>query len=164
MKALFFANAFAMLMPFTVRADSTPTGPVHGMEPYTVKESPFGFLGIKHAYIGMNPLKFIVGLDSIAVFQINELDPMSPAIAAGIKPGDRVISINGVSITKFSVAKLRRIGEHVEVGQKFELEVQRPSDNSTATMEVIVIKKPSPPRSPVDLPPPATVASPLPQS
>lgn len=65
-----------------------------------------------------------------------------PGIAAGVKAGDRIISIDGIQITKFGVQKLRRMGEDVVVGQKIMVEVMRPSDGSTRTMVVVVSRKP----------------------
>ena len=111
------------------------------LAPYTVEARPFGFLGIKHASIGINPFKLIVGMNSVRFLQINELDPESPGITAGVKAGDRVVSIDGVPITKFGLNKLRHMGENVEVGQKIIVEVIRPSDGSKRMMEVVVTKK-----------------------
>jgi predicted metalloprotease with PDZ domain len=111
------------------------------LAPYTVEARPFGFLGIRHAAIGINPLKLIIGMNAVRFLQINELDPKSPGIAAGVKPGDRIVSIDGIPITKIGLNKLRHMGENVEVGQKIIVEVLRPSDGSKRVMEVVVTER-----------------------
>jgi membrane-associated protease RseP (regulator of RpoE activity) len=126
------------------------------MAPYTVKENPLGFLGIKRATIGINPFKFLVGMDSVKILQIDELDPLSPGVAAGIKAGDRIVTIDKVPVTKFSVSKLRHFGDTVEVGQRIAIETLRLSDNSTRTMEFVVARKPKTPNQSPD-PTPASV-------
>jgi membrane-associated protease RseP (regulator of RpoE activity) len=145
MKASFLICMLAFQASLALHADTSPAEQPNQMAPYTVKESPFGFLGIKHASIGINPFKFLVGMDSVNFLQIDELDPLSPGIAAGIKAGDRIVTIDKVPVTKFGVMKLRHLGDTVEVGQRFVIETFRSSDNSTRTMEVVVPRKPKMP-------------------
>lgn len=115
------------------------------LETYDVKERPFGFLGIKHATIAVHPLKLIVGMKALRFLQIDELEPGSPGIAAGILPGDRIESIDGVAITQFGLRKLKRMGTEIEAGTHLRVEFLRPSDGSRRTVEIIV---PSRPKSP----------------
>jgi membrane-associated protease RseP (regulator of RpoE activity) len=145
MKASFVIYVLAVLPSLALYADTSPAEQPSQMAPYIVKESPLGFLGIRHATIGINPFKFLVGMDSVKILQIDELDPLSPGIAAGIKAGDRIVTIDKVPITKFSVSKLRHFGDTVEVGQRIVVETLRLSDNSTRTMEFVVAKKPKTP-------------------
>src|SRR5450432_2079414 len=77
------------------------------LPPYNVEARPFGFLGIKHATISLSPLKLVVGMNSIKFLQIDELEPVSPGIAAGVLPGDRIVSIDGIAITKIGLRKLK---------------------------------------------------------
>jgi membrane-associated protease RseP (regulator of RpoE activity) len=80
-------------------------------------------------------------MNCVRFFQINELEPESPGIAAGIKAGDRVVSIDGIPVTKFGVRTLRRMGDDVKVGQKIIVQVLRPTDGSVRVMEVTVARK-----------------------
>lgn len=138
-----------MVSPLVSWADSAPKGEPVIMAPFAVKEPPFGFLGIKHATVVFNPWKFCVGMNSVRFLQIDELDPSSPGVAAGIRPGDRIVSIDGVPIISFGLRKLRRLGDEVVVGQKIVIELLRPGDKSKLIMEVTVPKKPSKPKTPV---------------
>jgi membrane-associated protease RseP (regulator of RpoE activity) len=142
MKSPFPLFVFLVVAALSPYAEASSDEHPQELAPYVVNESPFGFLGVKHATIGINPFKMIVGMNSVKLLQIDELDPSSPGIAAGVKAGDRIISIDGIQITKFGVQKLRRMGEEVVVGQKIVVEVMRPSDGSTRTMVVVVSTKP----------------------
>jgi S1-C subfamily serine protease len=73
---------------------------------------------------------------------VDELDPDSPALAAGIRPGDWIMGINGKAIGKWSFSQLRRFGETVEVGQHILVDIYRPSDRSDIHAEVVVARKP----------------------
>src|SRR6185369_15947782 len=95
------------------------------LTPYNVEVRPFGFLGIKHATLSLSSVKFL---------QIDELEPGSPGIAAGVLPGDRIVSIDGVAITKIGLRKLKRMNRELEVGQKLRVEVLRPGDGSMRTI------------------------------
>ncbi len=108
------------------------------LAPYKVEARPFGFLGIKHATLSLSPLKLLVGMDSVKFLQIDELEPGSPGIAAGVQRGDRIVSIDGVAITKIGLRKLKRMNRELEVGQTLRVEVLRPSDGSTRLIEVVV--------------------------
>ena len=135
----FVLMTLAGILPLAAASaeDQPQTGPA-----YVVNESPFGFLGVRHATIRVSALKFLTGMNSVTMLQIDELDPLSPGIAAGVKAGDRIISIDGVSITKFGIHKLRRMGDEVVAGQKIVVDVMRPSDASVRTMVVVVARKP----------------------
>lgn len=111
------------------------------LEPYKVEERPFGFLGIKHATVSLNPLKLMVGMNSVKFLQIDELEPGSPGVAAGVLPGDRIVSIDGTAVTKIGLMKLRRMNRELEVGQKLRVEILRPSDRSVRVLEVIVPRR-----------------------
>jgi membrane-associated protease RseP (regulator of RpoE activity) len=144
---LFTFAALALAVP-ALRAEDTPKEQPEVMAPYAVNETPLGFLGVRHATVGINPFKWIVGMNSVTLLQIDELDPLSPGIAAGVKAGDRISSIDGVPITHFGIQKLRRMGDEATVGQKFIVGVTRPSDGSTRTMVIIVARRPKPPGGP----------------
>lgn len=108
------------------------------LEPYKVEARPFGFLGVKHATVSLNPWKLVVGMNSVRFLQIDELEAGSPGIAAGVQPGDRIVSIDGVPVSKIGLLKLRRMNRELEVGQKLQIEILRPSDGSKRVLEVIV--------------------------
>jgi predicted metalloprotease with PDZ domain len=127
-----------------IGAAQEPEQPVK-MAPYRVEERPFGFLGIVRATIAMNPWKLMVGMKAIRYVQIDELDPQSPGISAGIVSGDRIVSINGVSVSTMGMKQLHRIGSDVEAGQKISLEIFRPRDGKVRPVEVLVPGK-APPR------------------
>ena len=86
-------------------------------------------------------------MNAVRFVQIEELFPESPGIAAGVRPGDRVTSIDGVAISKFGLRKLRRMGTEVEVGQKMKVEIFRPSDASRHVFDIVIPKKPPEPIS-----------------
>ena len=134
--ALFLILLLSSLIGLAAEANAAEN-PVE-LPPYSIEERPFGFLGIKHATVSINALKFVVGMKSIKFLQIDELEPNSPGIAAGVLPGDRIASIDGVPITQFGVRKLRRMNTDLTVGQKLKVEVVRPSDNSIRTLEITV--------------------------
>ena len=116
------------------------------LEPYRVEERPFGFLGIKHATVSLSPLKLMVGMNAVKFLQIDELEAGSPGVAAGVLRKDRIVSIDGVAITKMGLGKLKRMNRELEVGQKLRVEVLRPSDGSTRMVEITVpprAKKPN---------------------
>lgn len=123
-----------------------PTAAPVVLETYNVKERPFGFLGIKHATIALHPLKLIVGMKSLRFLQIDELEPGSPGIAAGIQPGDRIVSIDGVKITEIGLRRLKRMGREIEAGAHLRVEFLRPSDGSTRLVEITVPPRPKRPQ------------------
>jgi len=160
MKPYIIAIISIFLAAFVCRANPEIQGEPVKLAPYQVKEKPFGFLGVRHATLVVNMWKFVVGMNSVRYLQINELEPSSPGVAAGVLPGDRLISIDGVSIENFGVRKLRRMGNEVEVGRKIVVEILRPSDGSRRTIEVIVAPKPKQPnKAPVLTPASVTPAA-----
>lgn len=121
------------------------------LEPYQVEERPFGFLGIKHATVSLSPLKLIVGMNAVKFLQIDELEAESPGTAAGVLPGDRIVNIDGVAITKMGLRKLKRMNRELEVGQKLRVEVLRPSDGSIRVIDVTVPPRAKKPQLSVEL-------------
>lgn len=121
-------------------------GPPVVLPPYRVEERPFGFLGIQHATVSLHPLKLIVGMKPVKFLQIDALEPGSPGVAAGIEPGDRIARIDGVPIGKFGLRELKRMNRELEVGRVLLIDVWRPRDGSTRTLEIVV-----PPRAPAPL-------------
>ena len=96
--------------------------------------------------MSLSPLKLIVGMNAVKFLQIDELEAGSPGIAAGVLSGDRIVSIDGVAISKMGLGKLKRMNRELEVGQKLRVEVFRPSDGSIRKIEVTVpprVKKPN---------------------
>ena len=124
------------------RADDTRAQDAHRMEPYTVRESPFGFLGVRRASVSLNPLKWMVGMACVQKVQIDELDPRSPCIPLGVKPGDQITAINGVPVTRFGVGSLRKFGSELLVGQKVAFDVLRPSSGVTRSLVMVVAPRP----------------------
>jgi S1-C subfamily serine protease len=145
MKLYIIAIVTVLILPFACHAKTESQDEPVKLAPYKVEVTPFGFLGIKHATISLNPWKLVVGMKSVRFLQIDELDPNSPGVAAGVLPGDHVVSIGGVAVTSIGLRKLRHMGDEVEVGQKITVEVLRPSDGSKRILEVIVPKKPKQP-------------------
>jgi S1-C subfamily serine protease len=123
-------------------------GPVP-MKPYVVSESPFGYLGIRHASLEVDGWKFVTGRNSIKFLQVDELDPASSAVSQGVRAGDRIIALNGVPMSGWALMPLRRLGQELTVGQKVAAVMFRPSEKKTWTVEFVVMRKPAraaPPR------------------
>jgi carboxyl-terminal processing protease len=98
-----------------------------GMQEDTRSE--FGGLGV------------VVTMDDGALTIVNPMED-SPGFAAGLKPGDRILRINGISTEKLTlmqaVDKLRG-----EAGEKVTLTIQRPATKEIKDYELtrVVIKK-----------------------
>jgi S1-C subfamily serine protease len=112
------------------------------LAPYEVTASPLGYLGIKRASAGYDLLRLITFHSGLAFVRVDELDLDSPALAAGIRPGDFILGINGKVIGKWSFSQLRHFGETVEVGQHILVDIYRPGDHSDTHAEVVVARKP----------------------
>ena len=140
-----FLACLLLIVPSLWAADSiseiNPKEPVK-LAPYIVKEPPFGYLGIKHGTARFDLLRFITFQGGLAYVQVDEFSPDSPALTAGIKPGDRIIGVNGKPIGKWSFPQLRRYGETVEDGQHILVDIYRPSDKSDIHADVVVTRKP----------------------
>lgn len=97
-----------------------------GMQEDTRSE--FGGLGV------------VVTMDDGALTIVNPMED-SPGFAAGLKPGDRILRINGISTEKLTlmqaVDKLRG-----EAGEKVNLTIQRPASKEIKDFELtrVVIK------------------------
>jgi S1-C subfamily serine protease len=126
-------------------AEPTPASPQQDpqrLAPYEVTASPLGYLGIKRGSARYDLFRLITFRSGPAFVRVDELDPDSPALAAGIKPGDWIMEINGRAIGKWSFSQLRHFGETVEVGQHILVDIYRPSDHSDIHAEVVVARKP----------------------
>ena len=134
-----------LIVPFLRAADSS--GEPNQKEPaklapLVVNEAPFGYLGIKHATAKFDVFRLVTFRGSLAYLQVDELNPDSPGLAAGIRQGDRIVAVNGKATREWSFSKLKYFGETLEAGQHVPVELYRPSDGSTVQVEVVVSKRP----------------------
>lgn len=112
------------------------------MKPMVVSEAPFGYIGVKHATVSLSIFRLLTFRGSIRFLQIDALAPDSPGVRAGIRPGDRILALNGMPLTEWSLGRLKRYGEQVVVGQKIVLSVARPPDYIPMPVTVVITKKP----------------------
>ena len=132
----------ALFLPGLMAKPSVATDEPQQLAPYVVKGAPFGYLGIKHATEKLNVLRLITFRGSLEFLQIDELAPDSPGMTAGIKTGDRIVGVDGSPLNKWSYGRLKHYGENVEAGQLMKLEIFRPGDGSTRTIEIVAPRKP----------------------
>jgi len=107
------------------------------LAPFVVSARPLGVIGLKAltAHLGLIDRRQIKSLD------IDEIYPDSPAAAAGIAPKDKLIEIDGIPVTDFTVPTLVEKYARAVVGQKITLKIVRGGDPEPRLIEVIVGKR-----------------------
>jgi hypothetical protein len=124
-----------ILIATVAGAQDAPQGgaPVQ-MAPVTVNAGPLGFIGIRcSASVGMFGL--ISNNAHIRDLVIVEVFRDSAAQRAGLLAQDRVLRIDGVPITDYSINGLKKIGEK-EKGDAMELQVIGPSAQVPRTVQI----------------------------
>jgi C-terminal processing protease CtpA/Prc len=114
------------------------------MEPMTVKTGPLAFIGIRcSASVGMFGL--VSGNAHVKELVIMEVLSDSAGQRAGILPKDRILRIDGVPITNFTLNSLKAIGER-QKGDTIEFVILSADSKAPRTVRVILgTRKGTPP-------------------
>jgi serine protease Do len=108
----------------------------------------------EHPFLGILPLRMA---EQAAGVRVRYVYPGSPAAAAGVKPGDRVVACDDAAVT--SAEQLRTLVANLEPKAKPTLKIER--DGQTLSVTLAPTKLPTdvpgelPPASAEPLPPPA---------
>jgi S1-C subfamily serine protease len=124
------------------RADGTDAP--KKLEPYQVHERPLGFVGVRRATVSLRLLQALVGKPSVETLEVNELDPNSPALLAGVQKGDLITAINGRPITEFTLSGLKHMGDSLSAGDHMAIDVQRKGEKTPRHVEFVLGSRPPP--------------------
>ncbi|MFZ0325420.1 MAG: site-2 protease family protein [Actinomycetes bacterium] len=102
---------------------------------FTMAMSGFGVPQLTTKVDSVVPCVPAVGADSCA-----PTDPRSPALTAGVKPGDVIVAIDGQSVSDWTAAadRIRAMG-----GQQAVLTVQRGGVDTNLTVDVVATQRPT---------------------
>ncbi len=114
------------------------------LAPVTVKAGPLAFVGIRCA-VTTGFFGLISGGARIKDLVVIEVAGDSPAQRAGLVAKDSVLRIDGVPITEYTIAGLRKIGER-EKGDKIEFEVISPGTRAPRMVEITLGAQKIPPK------------------
>ncbi|MBI3885179.1 MAG: PDZ domain-containing protein [Opitutae bacterium] len=112
------------------------------LAPVVVNASPFGYIGLKRGTFHFAFWRFVTFRQALQYVVINELEPDSPATKAGVRPGDRIVAVNGRAITEWKVGELKRLYAEVEIGTKTTIEIRRAEGGERVTLEVVAGRPP----------------------
>jgi C-terminal processing protease CtpA/Prc len=123
----------AVLLLAPAAASSQESAPVQ-MAPVSVKAGPLGCIGISCS-VDVGMLGLVSNNAHIKGLVIAEVFKDSAAQRAGLLPADRILKIDGVPITTFSINSLRNLGQK-EKGDLIELIVLSPNANAPRSVQV----------------------------
>lgn len=149
-KLLFLSIVICGLCLPSLRADSPQKLP-----PLEVRATPFGDLGVKRATIFYRFWRLVTFRKAIRCVRVDELYPESPAAAAGVRPGDLIVALEGRPISDWTMGELRRFAEALEVGRVVTAELTRRDSSERLVVKATVQrhsqKTPAPTEQPAAL-------------
>jgi C-terminal processing protease CtpA/Prc len=108
------------------------------MAPVAVNAGPLGYLGITFDLdVDAGLFSRVSDTTRIKAMVVAAITKGSPAEAAGLVPKDRVLRIDGITITQYTIGALKGIREK-EKGDKAEFVVVAAGSNAVRTVDVIV--------------------------
>jgi membrane-associated protease RseP (regulator of RpoE activity) len=126
-----FAAAQDAPKPDTTPADTRPSSRAADTRPTVIKE---------HARLGITVNADKLDKDHIA--KVDNVDPLGPGFAAGIKPGDEIVKVAGVTIENDNV--YRRTMAAQKIGTKIPVVVRRAGKEEELQVDLNGWKKPEP--------------------
>jgi C-terminal processing protease CtpA/Prc len=130
-------NRFVLILVLAsmagARATAEDAAPVQ-MAPVTVKAGALGFIGVRLS-VSTGMLGLISTNAPITELVIVEVLRDSAAQRAGLVAQDRILQIDGVPITKYSINGLREMGDR-EKGDTIEFVVRSPESKAPRTVQV----------------------------
>lgn len=123
--------------------EAPPGGAPVQLAPVTVKAGPLAFIGIKCS-VTVGFFALVSSNARIKDFVIVDVLADSPAQRAGLLAKDRVLRIDGVPVTGYTIGDLQRIGER-EKGDRIEFEVRSPDSGAPRTVLVTLGVRKIPP-------------------
>jgi C-terminal processing protease CtpA/Prc len=127
------AVTLVVLLLAAAAAPAQESTPVQ-MAPVTVKAGPLGYVGIRCA-VDVGMLGLVSNNAHIRGLAIVEVFKDSAAQRAGLLPGDRIMKIDDVPITSYSINGLRDLGQK-EKGDLIELTVLSPNASAPRAVKV----------------------------
>jgi C-terminal processing protease CtpA/Prc len=116
------------------------------MAPIAVTAGPLGYLGITFDLdVDVGLFSRVSDATRIKSMVVSAVTRHSPAEMAGLMPKDRVLRIDGVAISGYTIGALKGIREK-EKGDKATFVVESPGSKAERTIDVVVGARPPSPR------------------